>query len=378
MAVIPVMRQVVLAFGPPEYFLLAIFGLTIIASISEGSFLNGLISGAFGLLITTMGLSPMAPDKRFTFGSLFLWDGIKLVPALIGLFAIAEMINLVVNAKTISRSGTVIRGGIFKGIKSVFQNFFLFLRCTAIGTFIGAVPGVGGSVSNFVAYTHATHTEKNGRFGTGDIRGVIASESSNDAKDGGALIPALSLGIPGCPTAAMVLGGLLIHGIFPGKELIVDNLPLVFTLIVTLAISNIITSTVGLLLGNQLVKITTMPTTILAPIIIMFTMIGAYAARVSMGDVLVAITFGVIGYWMIKIDFSRIPIVIALVLGPLAEQSFHTAIQISRGSYLIFVTRPFSIMLIVLILFGIAFPFIQSRRKMKRTQKAGRELAATR
>ena len=120
-----------------------------------------------------------------------------------------------------------------------------------------------------------------------------------------------------------------------------------------------------------------MPTTILAPIIITFTMIGSYASRVSMGDVLVGVTFGMIGYWMIKIDFSRIPIVIALVLGPLAEQSFHTSIQISRGSYLIFVTRPFSIMLIVMILFGIAFPFIQNRRKMKRAQKAGRELTAT-
>lgn len=363
MAVIPVMRQVVLAFGPPEFFLLAIFGLTIIASISEGSFLNGLIAGALGLLISMVGLSPVAVDKRFTFGSLFLWDGIKLVPALIGLFAIAEMINLIVNAKTISRSGTTIRGGILEGIKSVFQNFFLFLRCSAIGTFIGAIPGVGGSVSNFVAYTHAVQTEKNGKFGSGDIRGVIASESSNDAKDGGALIPTLSLGIPGCPTSAMIMGGLLIHGIFPGKELIVDNLPLVFTLIVTLALSNIITSTVGLLLGKQLVKVTTMPTSILAPIIIVFTVIGAYAARMSMGDLWVGVFFGVLGYWMMKANFSRIPIIIALVLGPLAEQSFHTALQISRGSYAVFFKRPFSLLLIVMIAFSVAFPFVQNRRK---------------
>jgi len=371
MAVIPVMRQVVLAFGPPEFFLLAIFGLTIIASISEGSFLNGLISGALGLLISMVGLSPVAVDKRFTYGSLFLWDGIKLVPALIGLFAIAEMINLVVNAKTISRSGTVIRGGIYEGIKAVFKNFFLFMRCSAIGTFIGAIPGVGGSVSNFVAYTHATQTEKNGRFGQGDIRGVIASESSNDAKDGGALIPTLSLGIPGCPTSAMIMGGLLIHGIFPGRELIVDNLPLVYTLIVTLAVSNIITSTVGLLLGNQLTKITTLPTTILAPIIIVFTIIGTYASRLSMGDVIVGIIFGIFGYWMIKVNFSRIPIVIALVLGPLAEQSFHTSLQISRGSYAVFFTRPFSLLLIALIVFGLAFPFIQSHRQRKARQRSG-------
>jgi putative tricarboxylic transport membrane protein len=368
MAVIPVMRQIVLAFGPPEFFLLAIFGLTIIASVSEGSFLNGLIAGALGLLVSTIGLSPVAADKRFTFGSMFLWDGISLVPALIGLFAIAEMINLVVNAKTISRSGTIISGGILEGIKSVFKNFFLFLRCSAIGTFIGAIPGVGGSVANFVAYTHATQTEKNGKFGSGDIRGVIASESSNDAKDGGALIPTLSLGIPGCPTAAMLMGGLMIHGIFPGKELIVDNLPLVYTLIVTLVASNIITSTVGLLMGNQLAKITTMPTTILAPVIIVFTVIGAYAARGCMGDVIVGMAFGVFGYWMIKVQFSRIPIIIALVLGPLAEQSFHTAIQISRGSYLVFFTRPFSLLLMVLIIFGVAFPFVQSYRKKRLRQ----------
>jgi len=365
MAIIPVMRQVVLAFGPPEFFLLAIFGLTLIAAISEGSFLNGLIAGAFGLLISTIGLSPVAIDKRFTFGTLYLWDGIKLIPALIGLFAIAEMINLLVNAKTISRSGTLIKGGVLEGVKSVFKNFFLFLRCSAIGTFIGAVPGVGGSVSNFVAYTHAVQTEKNGNFGKGDVRGVIASESSNDAKDGGALIPALSLGIPGCPTAAMILGGLLIHGIFPGKDLMVDNLPLVFTLIVTLALSNIFTSTVGLLLGNQLIRITTMPTTVLAPIILVLTTVGAFAYQKSMGDVLVAIGFGLLGYLMIKIDFSRIPVVIALVLGPIAEPAFHTSLDISRGSYTIFFTRPFSLILIVLIILGIGFPFIQTHRKRK-------------
>lgn len=368
MAVIPVMRQIVLAFGPPEFFLLAIFGLTLIAAISEGSFLNGLIAGALGLLISTIGLSPVAIDKRFTFGTLYLWDGIKLIPALIGLFAIAEMINLLVNAKTISRSGTLVRGGIFEGIQSVFRNFFLFLRCSAIGTFIGAIPGVGGSVSNFVAYTHAVQTEKNGNFGKGDVRGVIASEASNDAKDGGALIPALSLGIPGCPTSAMILGGLLIHGIFPGKDLMVNNLPLVFTLIVTLAISNIITSTVGLLLGNQLTKITTMPTTILAPIILVLTSVGAFAYQKSMGDVLVAIGFGLLGYIMIKVDFSRIPVVIALVLGPLAEPSFHTSLDISRGSYAIFFTRPFSLILIILIMLGIGFPFIQRYRKNKKKQ----------
>jgi putative tricarboxylic transport membrane protein len=370
MVVIPIMRQIVLAFGPPEFFLLAIFGLTLIAAISEGSFINGLIAGGIGLIITTIGLSPVALDKRFVFGSMYLWDGIKLVPALIGLFAIAEMINLLVRAKTISRSGTLIKGGIFQGIKSVFKNFFLFLRCSVIGTFIGAIPGVGGSVSNFVAYQHAVQTEKNGTFGQGDVRGVIASEASNDAKDGGALIPALSLGIPGCPTAAMILGGLLIHGIFPGKDLMVDNLPLVFTLIVTLAISNIITSTVGLVLGNQLTKITTMPTTILAPIILVLTSVGAFAYRMNMGDVLVAMLFGLFGYIMIKIDFSRIPVVIALVLGPLAEQSFHTSLDISNGSYAIFITRPYSIILILLILLGIAFPFLQTFRKNKTRKKA--------
>lgn len=364
-AVIPVMRQVVLVFGPPEYFLLALFGLTVIASISEGSFLNGLIAGALGLLISTIGLSPVAVDKRFTFGLLYLWDGIQLVPALIGLFAIAEMINLMVSAKTISRTGTVVKGGILEGIKAVFQNFFLLIRCSAIGTFIGAVPGVGGSVANFVAYTHATQTVKDGKFGQGDVRGVIACESSNDAKDGGALIPALSLGIPGCPTTALILGGLLIHGIFPGKELIVDNTHIVFTLIVTLAISNVTTSVVGVLFGNHLTKITTLPTSILTPIVLVFTVIGAFAARKSMGDVLMALCFGLLGYYMIKVNFSRIPIVIALVLGPLAEQSFHTSLQISRGSYAVFVTRPFSVAIIALILFGLTFPFIQHHRKKK-------------
>lgn len=362
-AVIPIMRQIVLAFGPPEYFMLAIFGLTIIASVSEGSFLNGLIAGAFGLFLSMIGLSPVAIDKRFTFGTLYLWDGIELVPALIGLFAIAEMINLVANSKSVSRTGTVVKGGILEGILSVFKHFWLFIRCCVIGTFIGAIPGIGGSVSNFVAYAHAVQTEKDGKFGQGDVRGVIASEASNDSKDGGALMPTLALGIPGSPTAAVLLGGLLIHGIFPGKQLMVDELPLVFTLVITLVVANLYTSTVGLLLGNWLTKITTAPTTILAPIVLVLTTAGAYASRNNLGDIFVAVIIGIMGYLMSKFQVSRVPVIIGLVLGSLAEQSFSTALQISRGSYAVFFTRPYSLALFVLTIVGAIYPFYASYRK---------------
>ena len=362
---IPIIREVLLIFGPPEFFLVAILGLTIISAVSGRSFLSSLISGAFGLTIAMIGFSPIAPDHRFTYGSIYLWDGIPLVPTLIGIFAIAEMMNLLINAKTISEGGTLIKGGIFEGIRSVFQNFWLFLRCSIIGTVIGMIPGVGGSVANFVTYGHASQFSKDSYFGKGDVRGVIAPEASNDAKDAGALMPGLALGIPGDPTTAVLLGGLMIHGINPGRELFADNLIIIFTIVAALVVANLLTGVAGIIFGNQLAKVTTMPTVLVAPIILVLTFIGAFAIRYSMGDVVVAVIFGFIGYFMIKFDLNRVPLILGLILGGLAEQNYHNSIQLARGAMDIFFVRPASLIIILLIILFIAMPFIQNLRKKR-------------
>ena len=371
--VIPVIREVVLAFGPPEFFLIAILGLTIISAVSGRSFLSSLIGGAFGLTLSIIGLSPIAPDHRFVFGSLYLWDGIQLVPTLIGIFAIAEMLNLLINSRTISEEGTLASGGILTGIKSVFQNFWLFLRCSIIGTVIGCIPGVGGSVANFVTYGHAAQFSKNAYFGQGDVRGVIAPEASNDAKDAGALMPGLALGIPGDPTTAVLLGGLMIHGINPGRELFSDHLPLIFTIVAAMVVANLLTGAAGIFLGNQLAKVTTLPTVLVAPVILILTVIGSFAIRYNMGDVILAVVFGIIGYFMIRFGLNRVPVILGLILGGLAEQNYHNAIQIARGAVDVFFTRPVSLVIVVLIVIFVAMPFIQNWRKKKRVNEQGSE-----
>lgn len=367
-ALIPFMRTVVLAFAPPEYFLVAILGLTVISAVSGSSFIGGLIAGFLGLFLSTVGLHPIAIDKRFVFDTIYLWDGISLVPALIGIFAIAEMINLLVNVKTISSEGTIVKGGIWLGVKSVFENFWLFIRCSVIGVLIGAIPGIGGNVSNFVAYGHAVQTSKNGKFGDGDIRGVIASESANDSKDGGALMPTLALGIPGSPSTAVLISGLMIHGINPGKELFTEGLHIVFVIIGTLVVANLLTSCLGAILGSQLQKVTTMPTTLIAPIILLLTLIGSFSVRSNFGDVIIAFVFGLLGYMMLKYDVSRVPLIIGLVLGKLAEQNYHTSLQMSGGSFSIFFSRPISIVFICLILIFVISPFIKRNKKVPSSQ----------
>jgi len=364
-AVIPVMRQIVLALGPPEWFLLALLGLTIISSVSKGSLINGLIAGCFGLMLSFHGVNPVTGGHRYTFGTLYLWDGIQLVPVLIGIFAIAEMLNLSTKHHTISASGALTGGSIIEGIKAVLKHWSTFLRSSVIGLFIGAVPGVGGSVATFVSYSYAKQTSKDpDSFGKGNIEGVIASEAANDAKDGGALMPLLSLGIPGSAGTAVLLGALMIHGLTPGREMLTVRLTLTFTLIWTLIISNILTSTLGLLLARGLAKLTVIPTRVLAPVVFTLCIVGSYATRYNFNDTLVAVIFGLLGYVMLQLRFPRVPIILGLVLGPMAEQSFHLSLQISGYSYSIFFVRPISLLFIILIIISLILPYWRSKKKI--------------
>lgn len=364
---IPIMRQIVLLLGPPEWFLLALLGLTIISSVSKGSMVNGLIAGCIGLMLSFFGVNPVTGGCRYTFGMLYLWDGIKIVPVLIGLFAIAEMINFSTRHNpTISVSGVLTGGSTMDGIKAVFRHYRTFLFSSVIGLFIGAVPGVGGTVATFTAYSYAKQTSKNpDSFGKGNIEGVIAAEAANDSKDAGALMPLLTLGIPGSVGTAILLGALLLHGLNPGKEMLTTNLPITFTLIWTLVISNILTSAIGIFFAGGLAKLTIIPTRILAPIIFVFCMVGSYSTRYNFNDSLLAVIFGILGYVMLKLHFPRVPIILGLVLGPLAEQSFHLSLQIS-GTYSIFFVRPISLLLIILIIISIVLPYWYSISNRKR------------
>jgi TctA family transporter len=364
---IPVMREIVLAFGPSEFFMLAILGLTVIAVVSEGNVIKGLAAGGLGLMIAFIGEDPMTGTARFSFGTEYLWDGIKLVPVFLGIFAVAEMIDLAVSERrTISGKETVeaLTGNAWEGALSIFHHFSLFLRSSVLGTVIGMIPGIGGTVAGFVAYGQAVQTAKDPEgFGKGDIRGVIAPEASNDAKDGGALVPTVAFGIPGSEGMALLLVVMTLHGIVPGKELMVDHLDMLFVLIWALILSNVLSSLIAIMIVDVLAYVTVIRTQVVVPAIFIISLIGAYAYQYQMGDIIIAFVFGFLGYYMKKHTYPRISLVIALVLGGLIEMSFQQILQLQAIGRVNFFTRPIAMGLLVVTLFVLALPYWRARKR---------------
>lgn len=368
---VPGMRTVVLAFGPPEIFMVAVLGLTIIATVSKGTMISGLLAGAFGLALSYIGTSPVAIGPRFDFGQIYLWDGIQLVPALIGLFAIAEMVNLAVSYRSVSQTGTIRTEGAWAGVMEAVKRPFLVLRSSIIGFGIGVIPGVGGTVGSFVAYSVTQQTAKDTtNFGHGDVRGLLSSEAANDSKDGGALMPTLALGIPGSPSTAVLLAGLIFHGTFPGRQLLTDDVHIVFALVGALVISNILTSAIGIVASRYLARITTIDTGLLVPIILVITLLGAFGVRNTFGDVMLALVFGIVGYVMLRFGYSRIPAVIGLILGVLVERSYNTSMQISRGSWDIFYTRPLSLFFLIATVAALFVPLLRIRAERRAVRRS--------
>jgi len=367
--ILPIGRLVVLAFSYPEYFMLALMGLSVIAVVSKGSLWKGLIAACLGLILSTIGYDPVTGSVRFTFGSDYLWDGIRLLPAFIGLFAVGEALELFLKRGKIAQidyRGKI--GGVMEGIKAVFRHFGLFLRCCVVGTLVGIIPGVGGAVSNFLAYGHAVQVSKDPeKFGTGDIRGVIAPEAGNDAKDGGALVPTLIFGIPGSLEMAVFLGALILLGLEPGPRMMIDNPEVVLVLIYTLVAGNILVALIGLFGAGFLVKITYVPTSLLAPVIFMLALMGAYLVHGMLADVIVAVIFGVLAFAMKRFDFSRIAVVIAIVLGGLAQKTFHQTLML--WGFKGFFNRPISLGLFIITVAMILVPYV---REMLISRKAAK------
>lgn len=368
-AVIPIAKQIVLLFGPPEFFMLAILGLSAIALSTGRAFLRGLISAGIGLMLAFVGYDAVSGGVRFTLGSEYLWDGIALVPALTGLFAISEMINLSVKGGTVAKeTGAVRITRVYDGIKAVFENYPIVLRGSAIGAFIGAIPGVGGTVASFLAYSATVQISKDpGSFGKGNIQGVIAPESANNAKDGGALIPTLAFGIPGSAEMAVFLGILILHGLEPGPLMLIEHEGIVFSLILALAASCVMASLIGLMVTRQLALITLVDVHVLVPAVVSIALVGVYALHGNFGDVVCALAFGVAGYLMLRYNYPRVTLVIALVLGELAERSFHQSMAMADGDWSVFITRGVSLALLVFIIACFITPavrFILGRRKI--------------
>lgn len=359
---IPFLRPIIVQFGPPEIVLLGIWGLTVISTIVSGALITGLISAAMGLIFVMHGLNHVTAGIRWTYGQTFLLDGFKLIPALIGLFAIAEMMFLVSKGGSIAEDpdSVEVAGGQWQGVRDVFTHKYLFIRSAFIGAVIGVIPGVGGTAANYIAYFQAVQTSKNSEsFGTGDVRGVIASEASNDAKDGTGFLPTLGLGIPGSASMAVLLGAFILHGITPGPLLMENNLDIVAIIIVALFISNILTSSIGLIASNKLIYVTRVDIRIIAPLVIVVSFLGTFALNNNINDLYITLLFGLLGFTMMKVNMSRIPLILALVLGPIIEQNFFRSLQISRGEYGIFFESHISWILLFLIVLSLFQPIIK-------------------
>jgi putative tricarboxylic transport membrane protein len=366
---IPVVRPLVLTFGSPELFMLAIVGLAFIASLSgDGArgMLRGFLAGALGLFCATVGPDPQSGIARYTLDTLYLWNGLDLVPVLVGIFALPEIIDLVVRGTSISGdlpSGKLSKGAM-EGVKDTFRHFWLTIRCSLIGTFIGVLPGLGGSVAQWMAYGHATQSARDAEerkgFGRGDVRGVLGPGAANNSKEGGALIPTIAFGVPGSTGMAILLGAFFLLGLIPGPDMLSKHLNVTFSMVWTIVLANIVAVGASFLMLNRLASLTSVRGHLLVPVILVLVFIGSYTANNHYGDVIVTLVFGGIGYLMVRGGWPRAPFVLGLVLGKIAENYLYISVARYEWAWL---TRPVVLVLMVIAVVVILYPLVQSRRR---------------
>lgn len=364
---IPIMVIIIGFFGQPETFWLAIWGLVVVSVIVKGNVIGGIFSAGIGVIFALHGATGYTATVRWDYGLAWMRDGMELIPILIGLFAFSEMIKLMAEGGKISTGDneglgelTSKKGTRWDGVRAVFRHKEVFIRSSFIGGIIGIIPAVGSTAANFLAYFHAVKTTENPEsYGTGDVRGVIAPEASNDAKDGTSFIPTLAFGIPGSSSMAVLLSAFILHGLDPGPGFLEANLDIVAIIVIAFVMSNLITSTIGVLAADQLYKITQLDVRYLVPVVLVLAFFGAYAVDNNIYATGLAAFAGIFGYLLIKIKVSRIPLILGLVLGPIIESSFFASYRMAQGDLTIFVDSVISIFLIVLIAMSIGYPWIQ-------------------
>ena len=366
---IPIVRPLVLTFGSPELFMLAILGLTFIASLSGGALLKAFLATGIGLFLATVGMDPQSGIQRFTFGQVFLWDGVGLVPITMGFFAIPEIIELGVQRSSIATEQVKKLGGVLQGVKDTFRYWGVVIRCSAIGTFCAMIPGLGPSVSQWLAYAQAMQSSKDKeRFGKGAIEGVLGPGAANNSSTGGSLITTVAFGVPASVLMAILIGAFLIQGLVPGPDMLISeakggHLALTFSFVWIIVVSNIITVGICLLFLNQLVKITYIRGSVIIPVILLLIYLGTFAEKNAFPDMLLMLFFGVLGWIMQRLDWPRPPFILGLVLGNLAE----TRLFLSVNSYgLAWLLRPAVLVILALTIAGALYPILGKRRHGKR------------
>ena len=365
------MAKFALKFGSPEFFWLCLFGLSTIAAMSQGNVVKGLISGALGMLVSTIGLDPSEGVPRFIFGHYSLVQGVEVIPAMIGLFSFSQVIYLVGNKKKYIADYTSQKGVILKVIVKLFKECKVnLIRSSLIGTLVGILPGAGGEISSIISYNEARRWDKNrANFGKGAIEGVCASEAANNATIGGSLIPMLTLGIPGSAVAAIIMGALLAQGIQPGFKIFQNNADLAYSFIVSMLVANVLMVIVGAMLIKGTAKILNVPTSYVGVAVVVLSIIGSYAIRSSMIDVMITIVFGLVGYFGGKIGMDTGSMALGIILGPIVEYNLSKSVTIAgaEGSVAtFFFTHPISLILIIFTVISILSPTFLAWRRTKK------------
>ena len=361
----PLIAKFALRFGAPELFALVLMGLTLICSFGQASIVKALISGVLGLIIMTVGLDPMMGTPRFTFGVVNLQAGISFLPAMIGLFAIPQIILGITNKiKVIPKYESRIQR-VLPRFRDLTKLIKTMLIGAGIGTGIGAIPGAGGPIAVFLSYDYARKTSKNSQeFGNGTLEGVAAPEAANNAVAGGALIPMLTLGIPGDPITAILLGALIIQGLIPGPMLFLQNAQFVYSVFWAFFLANAMNLCLTLATIRLWVGVLKVPQRVLLPIILTLCVVGTFALRNTFFDTGVMLCFGLLAYFMKKYGFPVVPMLLAIILGPQLEEHLRMSLIIAQGNPMIFVTHPISLVFIIIAVASFVSPFIKRRKKI--------------
>ena len=363
MAAAPLLAGAAYKFAPPEYFALTVFGLSMLASIGEESSIKSIMSGAFGVLLATVGIDLLTTVERFTFGMNELTEGIGFVPVMIGVFGIAELLTQA-GKLGIVRERITLRAIQLPSKADYQKTWKAILRSSGIGTFIGILPAEGATIASMIGYNEAKRWSKTPEeFGKGSIEGIAGSEAANNSATGGAMVPTLALGIPGSPTAAVILAGLMVHGLRPGPTMFTEQSTFIFAIFWSMLLVNVLFFFVGLYGARIFARATLIPLTILWPMVFLFSMVGAYALDQSIIDVWIALIFGVIGYLMKRYGFSVVSLAIGLILGGMLEKRLGQSMVMLDEQWWLIATRPLSLLFLVLTVLALAGPSLL--RKIK-------------
>ncbi|MFN3891852.1 MAG: tripartite tricarboxylate transporter permease [Beijerinckiaceae bacterium] len=360
---IPILRPIMLYIGSPELLAFSVLGISFVATLSGNAPLRGLAAAALGVMVAMIGSDPQTGTLRYTFDTLYLWEGAPLTSIVLGLFALPELADLAISRTAISGNlAKTDKSGMIQGAKDCFKHWWLILRCSWLGAALGAVPGIGGAVVDWVAYGHAARTEKGASqsFGKGDVRGVIASESANNAKEGGALVPTVAFGVPGSAGMAILLGAFMIHGLVPGPDMLSKNLHITYSMVWSIALANILGAGLCYLFSEQFAKLATLRYTLILPSVLGIIYIGAFQGSRNWGDLWTLLIFGLLGWTMKQLKWPRPPLVLGLVLGDIIERYLFISIQRYGVQWF---ARPIVIGIFAISLLGLMRPLIQDVRR---------------